>query len=136
MKTETFDGTIGSFLGEKINPPLKFKYSVEQFENFAELESAKEIPSNTEIVDFVNVNRKNNERAKEMAKVLTENGYSKPDPNNPIVAAQTMIKNLEKMENMAPAQKEMMITVLRQQIADEEKRQAAEKAKSTESVNA
>lgn|SRR5678815_2589912 len=134
MKTETFTGSVGSFLGEKINPPLKFSYSVEQFENYPELESAKEVPSNTEIVDFVNVTKKNNERAKAMTAVLTENGYSKPDPNDPIVAANAMIRNLEKMENMQPAQKQMMITVLRQQIADEEKRRAT--AKEAEPVNA
>lgn len=124
MKTETFTGSVGSFLGEKINPPLKFSYTVEQFETYPELDAAKEVPSNTEIVDFVNVTKKNNERAKAMTAVLTENGYSKPDPNDPIVAANLMIRNLEKMENMQPAQKQMMITVLRQQIADEEKRRA------------
>lgn len=134
MKTEKFVGNVGSFLGEKINPPLKFEYTVEQFENYSELEAAKEVPSNTEIVDFVNVTRKTNERSRAMTQVLTDNGYSKPDPNDPIVAAQTMIRNLEKMQNMAEAQKSMMINVLRQQIADEEKKRAA--AKDAEPVNA
>ena len=134
MKTEKFVGSVGSFLGEKINPPLKFEYTVEQFENYPELEAAKEVPSNTEIVDFVNVTRKTNERAKAMTAVLTENGYNKPDPNDPIVAAQTMIRNLEKMENMKADQKAMMIGVLKQQIADEEKKRAA--AKESEPVSA
>jgi hypothetical protein len=126
MKTEKFTGSVGSFLGEKINPPLKFEYTVEQFEKFDELESAKEVPSNTEIVDFVNVTKKNNERAKAMTAVLTENGYTKPDPNDPIVAAQTMIRNIEKMENMQPQQKQMMVAVLKQQIADIEAKRKAE----------
>ena len=127
MKTEKFVGSVGSFMGEKINPPLKFEYTVEQFEKYDELEAAKEVPSNTEIVDFVNNTRKTNERAKAMTAVLMENGYNKPDPNDPIVAAQTMIRNLEKMENMKEDQKAMMIGVLRQQIADEEKKRKAAK---------
>jgi hypothetical protein len=138
MKTEKFTGSVGSFLGEKINPPLKFEYTVEQFEKFDELEAAKEVPSNTEIVDFVNVTKKNNERAKAMTAVLTENGYTKPDPNDPIVAAQTMIRNIEKMENMQPQQKQMMVAVLKQQIADIEAKRKAEldAATSTESTPA
>ena len=137
MKTEKFVGNVGSFLGEKINPPLKFEYTVEQFENYVELEAAKEVPSNTEIVDFVNVTRKTNERAKAMNQVLTDNGYNKPDPNDPIVAATTMIRNLEKMENMKADQKQMMIAVLKQQIADEEtKRKAAKDAETSADVPA
>jgi hypothetical protein len=134
MKTEKFVGSVGSFMGEKINPPLKFEYTVEQFEKYDELEAAKEVPSNTEIVDFVNVTRKTNERAKAMNQVLTDNGYNKPDPNDPIVAAQTMIRNLEKMQNMQEAQKSMMINVLKQQIADEETKRKA--AKDAEPVSA
>jgi hypothetical protein len=126
MKTEKFNGSIGSFLGEKINPPLKFDGSFEAYESFDELKSANALPSNDEIVDFVNVKRKNNERQRVMQTTLEEKGYSKPDPNDPIVAAQTMIRNVEKMENMKPEQKQMMIAVLRQQIVDEEaKRKAA-----------
>ena len=132
MKNETFKGSVGVAYGEKLPKPIDFTYTVETFENYAELESAKEIPSNQDIVGFVNDTRKINERAKAMTEALKAAGYNKPDPNDPIVAAQTMIRNLEKMENMAENQKAMMIGVLRQQVADEEaRRKAAKEAQPT-----
>jgi 2,4-dienoyl-CoA reductase-like NADH-dependent reductase (Old Yellow Enzyme family) len=127
MKSETFKGSVGVAYGEKLSKPIEFSYSVDQFENYGELESAKAIPSNDDVVGFVNDTRKINERAKAMTKALEAAGYSKPDPNDPIVAANTMIRNLEKMENMPANQKAMMIGVLRQQVADEEARRKAEK---------
>jgi hypothetical protein len=133
MKSETFTGSVGSAYGEKLAKEIKFSYSVDQFENYNELEAAKEIPSNADVVDFVNTRRKNNERQSAMTKALEAAGYAKPDPNDPIVAAQTMIRNLEKMENMQPQQKQMMVAVLKQQIADEEaKRKAAKENAPTE----
>lgn len=132
MKSETFKGSVGSAYGEKLPKDIEFSYTVENFENYNELEAAKEVPSNQDVVDFVNVRRKNNERAKAMTAALEAAGYSKPDPNDPIVAAQTMIRNIEKMENMQAQQKQMMVAVLRQQIADEEaKRKAAKEAAPT-----
>jgi hypothetical protein len=127
MKSETFKASVGSAYGEKLPKEIQFSYTVEKvFENYNELEAEKAVPSHEDIVDFVNTRNKNNERQKQMTITLAEHGYSKPDPNDPIVAAQTMIRNIQKMENMQPQQKQMMVAVLQQQIADEEaKRKAA-----------
>jgi 2,4-dienoyl-CoA reductase-like NADH-dependent reductase (Old Yellow Enzyme family) len=131
MKTEKFDGSVSSAYGEKLPKPVKFDGTYEAFESFTELQAANEIPSNDDIVDFVNTRRKNNERQKAMTAALEAQNIFKPDPNDPVVAAQTMIRNLEKMENMKADQKAMMITVLKQQIADIEAQRKAEKEKAT-----
>jgi 2,4-dienoyl-CoA reductase-like NADH-dependent reductase (Old Yellow Enzyme family) len=130
MKTETFKGTVG----EKLAKEIPFSGTYEAFENYEEVAKANELPSNQEVVDFVNTRRKNNERQTAMTKALAENGYSKPDPNDPIVAAQTMIRNLEKMDNLKAEQKQMMVAVLRQQIADEETKRKAAKAEEPTTV--
>ena len=127
MKTEKFSGSIGSFLGEKLPKELKFAGTYEAYESYEEVKTANDLPTNDEVVDYRNTQRKNNARQKTMQDTLTENGYVKPDPNNPVVVAQTMIRNLEKMENMPAQQKQMMIAVLRQQIVDEEVKQKAAK---------
>ena len=131
MKQETFKGSVGSAYGEKLPKEIEFSYSVNQFENYNELTQQSAVPSNQDIVDFVNTRNKNNERAKAMTAALEAAGYSKPDPNDPIVAANTMIRNIEKMENMQAQQKQMMIAVLRQQITDEETKRAAAKQAAT-----
>jgi 2,4-dienoyl-CoA reductase-like NADH-dependent reductase (Old Yellow Enzyme family) len=130
MKSETFKASVGSAYGEKLPKEIQFSYTVEKwYENYNELEQDKAVPSHDDVVDFVNLRNKNNERQKQQVITLSEHGYNKPDPNDPIVAAQTMIRNIEKMENMQAQQKQMMVAVLRQQIADEEtKRKAAKDA--------
>jgi hypothetical protein len=45
-----------------------------------------------------------------------------------------MIRNVQKMENLPAEQKNMMIAVLNQQIADEQKRRATEADKEPQTV--
>lgn len=128
MKTETFEGSVSSAYGEKLPKPIKFNGSFEAFETYEELLKANAVPSNEDVVDFVNTRRKNNERQRVMTLELEKNGHTKPDPNDAIVVAKNMIKNVEAMENMKPDMKAMMVAALQQQIKDEETKRASAKS--------
>src|SRR5262245_4584274 len=100
MKTETFKGTITSAYGKDLQKdlgrkPIAFSGSFEAFESYAELSaSPKEMPTEQEIVDFVNASRKATARTQATTKALDEAGISKPKANDPQVIHANMVKNL------------------------------------------
>ncbi len=103
MRTETFKGTMENAYGEALPKPIPFTGSFEAFESYDEVSKANELPSNDEVVAFVNAKRKANARAKTSTAALEAAGISKPDPNSPEVLKANMVKNLMKMKNLDEA---------------------------------
>jgi len=111
MKTETYKGTVESAYGNALATPVKFEGTYDAFESYAELETAKEIPTGDDIVSFVNARRKANARQKSMTEALDAAGIAKPDPNDPVVVRARMIKDLDKLD-MSEGDKAALIAVL------------------------
>jgi hypothetical protein len=112
MKAETFKGSVESAYGNPLPSPVKFEGSFDAFENYDEMKAANELPSNDEVLQFVNAKRKNNARQKAMTDALTAAGITKPDPNDPAVVAARMLKDIEKLD-MPDDQKAMIAAVLK-----------------------
>lgn len=96
MKTETYKGTVESAYGKVLTSPVKFEGSFDAFETFAELQTANEVPSNDDIVSFVNSKRKASSRAAATTAALEAAGISKPDPNSPEQIRERMISDAMK----------------------------------------
>lgn len=111
MKADTFKGTVESAYGEKLATPVSFSGTYDAFESYDELKTANELPSNDEVLSFVNAKRKNNARQKSMTEALEAAGISKPDPNDPAVVKATMLRNIDKLD-IPQDQKDMMKMVL------------------------
>lgn len=79
MKTANYRGSVASAYGRELPQALTFDFTVEEFTNADEIREAGEWPKDSEIVDFVNNKRKNNERTKAQTQCLTDNGVEKPD---------------------------------------------------------
>ena len=103
MKTESFSGTVESAYGKVLPSPVKFSGSFEAFESFTEVQTAKEEPSNEDIVSIVNAKRKAAARAQATTEALTAAGIAKPDPNAPEVIRASMVKSLMKLHNISEA---------------------------------
>jgi len=58
MKTESFAGKAESAYGQNLSKPVAFSGTFEAFETYAEVEAAKELLSNDEVVKVVNTKRK------------------------------------------------------------------------------
>ena len=85
MKTQEIKGTMESGFGSKLSEltngkvqKLDFSTSVEVFESYDELKAANAIPSNDDIVTFVNQRRVANARQKAMNDALSEAGIERP----------------------------------------------------------
>jgi hypothetical protein len=97
MKTETFKGSIESAYGRTLPTKLSFNGSFEAFESLDEVKSydnGSELPSDKDIVDFVNAKRKANARQKSMNEALTAAGIEKPTLEDPQVQLATIVKAL------------------------------------------
>lgn len=103
MKTETFKGTVESAYGKVLPSPVSFSGSFEAFETFAEIVTAKEEPSNDDIVGIVNAKRKASARAAATTEALQAAGIAKPDVNSPDVIRANMVKMYMKLHNMSEA---------------------------------
>lgn len=103
MKTETFKGTVESAYGKVLPSPVSFSGSFEAFETFAEIQAAKEEPSNDDIVGIVNAKRKASARAAATTEALQAAGIAKPDVNSPDVIRANMVKSLMKLHNISEA---------------------------------
>lgn len=103
MKAETFKGEVASAYGEVLPKAIPFSGSFDAFESYDEVKSANELPSNDEVLGFVNAKRKANARSKATIAALEAAGISKPDPNSPEVLKSNMIKNLMKMKSLDEA---------------------------------
>ena len=104
MKTVAFTATAESAYGEKLvdkdgkAAPVTYAGTYEAFENYAEVESAKEALSNDEHTTAVNNKRKAAAKAKAMQKAFDDAGLKKPDPNSPDMLRKGMIINLMKQK--------------------------------------
>jgi len=94
MKTTTFKGEVASAFGKVLPKPVAFEGSYEAYESYDELKAANAIPSNDEILAFVNAQRKANERAKATNEALEKAGIEKPKADDPQVVLRNMIKQL------------------------------------------
>lgn len=112
MKPEKFKGEVASAYGNQLPTAVKFEGEYQAFENYDELKTANELPSNDEVLQFVNAKRKNNARQKSMTDALEAAGISKPDPNDPTVVAARMLRDIEKLD-MPADQKAMIAAVLK-----------------------
>jgi len=78
MKTEAFVGTMESAYGTKLDTPIKFNGTFEAYESYDDLVTANDLPSNDDVLAFVNNRRKANERQKAMQSALDAAGIVKP----------------------------------------------------------
>lgn len=97
MKTEAFSGKVESAYGNQLEKAVAFSGNYEAFETYDEVAKANELPSNDEVVTFVNNRRKANAKAKAMTAALDAAGIQKPDPNSPEVLRKGAIANLVKL---------------------------------------
>jgi len=112
MKTETFKGEVSSAYGETLPSPIAFSGTYEAFESYQDVQAANELPSNDEIVSFVNAKRKANARAKATTAALEAAGISKPDPNSPEVLKANMVRNLIKLKGLTEAEATQIVAGL------------------------
>jgi hypothetical protein len=95
MKKVTFDGTMENAYGKQLPTPIPFNGSYDAFENYEEVKSANELPSNDEVLAFVNNKKKANARQKAMQAALEAAGIEKPTlENDKDLQWKTMYKSL------------------------------------------
>ncbi len=78
MKSEKLSGKIENAYGTQLTTPVSYSGEVDLFENYEEVKTANEIPSNEEVVSFVNQKRKATKRQALMQAALTAAGIQKP----------------------------------------------------------
>lgn len=103
MKTETFKGEVSQAYGKVLPTPVTFEGSFDAFETYNEVVTAKEEPSNEDVVNIVNAKRKASARAAATVAALEAAGIAKPDPNSPDVIKASMVKSLMKLHNISEA---------------------------------
>ena len=94
MKTEKFSGTIENAYGNPLPTAIKFDGSFEAYESIEEIKTANDLPSNDEVVNFVNAKRKASKRQASMTAALEAAGIQKPTLEDPKVQYQQMVKIL------------------------------------------
>ena len=93
MNTETFKGTIENAYGQALPTAVKYEGKFEAYSSFDELKAANDLPSNDEILAFINTKRKNNARQAAMNAALTAAGIVKPTlENDSDLQVKTMVK--------------------------------------------
>lgn len=94
METIKFSGVMESAYGNKLPKPLAFEGSYDAFESYDSIPE-KELPSQDEILNFVNNKIKANARQKSMNEVLSSNNIVKPTlADSPELQVSTMAKVL------------------------------------------
>ena len=78
MKVTAFKGDILRAHGKKLPKKLKYNTTYEKLENYSEVVAAGEIPSEKDIVKFVNRDRKAAARTAIITATLAANGIVKP----------------------------------------------------------
>jgi hypothetical protein len=81
MKTINGTATANTAYGKTI-PALPYSFSYEAFENIAEVESAKKLPTEDEVVKLRNDEALANAKSKALKAALDGKGYVKPTPEN------------------------------------------------------
>lgn len=94
METIKFSGVMENAYGTKLPKPLAFEGSFDAFSTYDEIPE-KELPSQDEILNFVNGKTKANARQKSMNAVLTANGIEKPTlQDSPELRVNNLVKTL------------------------------------------
>jgi hypothetical protein len=70
MKSKTVSGKIANMWGKKLPHVLSYKGETDQYETFAEVKAANDVPNDEEVVKFRNSQRVANRRQKLMADAL------------------------------------------------------------------
>ena len=104
MKTESYKGTIETAYNQKLDTPVKFEGTFEAFSDYEELVKANELPSNAEVLKFVNDKRKANARQKAMTSALEAAGIVKPTVET---SEELRIKNIVESILASPKGKSM-----------------------------
>lgn len=95
MKTETFSGTVESAYGKVLPTPVKFSGSFEAVEKVDEIPDDEKLGP-ADILQVVNAKRKASARAAATNEALQAAGIAKPDPNDPAVIRQNLVKQFMK----------------------------------------
>jgi hypothetical protein len=94
MKAETFKGQVESAYGKVLPKAVAFQGSFDAYESIQEIKAANDYPSDEEVINFRNAQRKANARAKATVEALDAAGHTKPAADDPQVLLQNMIKTL------------------------------------------
>ena len=82
MKTLTFDAIAETAYGKTLDAPITYNGTYDAFDSIDELKAANEYPTATEVVKFVNAQRKANARQKALNTALDAAGIIKPNLEN------------------------------------------------------
>lgn len=110
-KTGTF--TVGKVNDHEVNKTFEFEYR-----QFQTLDEAQAVYSNKDFLDFANDYEKNSSKANKYQDVTKE---FRPDPNDPAVKREMLIKNLEKTFGVPRAIAEQQIDAMIKASKPEEK---------------
>lgn len=78
MKTEKISGTMEKAYGSALAQPIPYEGTFEVYETSQEVRSANDMPSDEEVVNIRNQQRRNNARQKFMQAALDAAGIKKP----------------------------------------------------------
>jgi hypothetical protein len=135
MKSTAFKGDITTAYGKKLAKALNYSGSFDAYENIDEIRSEKDFPTDKEIVDFRNAERKANAVSQERNKVLEAAGIEKPQAKDPVVVYANFVKQLRLSGKSQKAADTMAVEILgynadgyvvKDGVVTEEKAKAAE----------
>jgi len=78
MKPEKLEGKMDKAYGQDLPKSLTYSGEFQVYENIGEVKSANDMPSDEEVVNFRNTQRRNNARQKFMQEALDTAGIKKP----------------------------------------------------------
>lgn len=82
MKSETFSTETNTAWTKPLDKPVPYDVEYDAYETIDEVKSANDFPSDKEVIDFRNAQRKNNARQKAMNEALVAAGHVKPTTEN------------------------------------------------------
>lgn len=137
MKATPFKGDITTAYGKKLAKALSYSGSFDAYESIEEIRAEKDFPTDKEILDFRNAERKANAVSQERNKALEAAGYEKPQPKDPAVVYANFVKQLRLSGKSQKAADTMAVEILgynadgyvvRDGVVTEEKAKAAEES--------
>lgn len=112
MKSENFSGTIENAYGNALPKAVKFEGSFDSYETIDEVKASNDLPSNDDIVKFVNSQRKANARQKAMTAALDAAGIQKPTLEDKGEQYKQMVKILVTSGKSQPEAKRLATATL------------------------
>jgi hypothetical protein len=95
MKNLTDSSVAKTANGKKLDNPIKYEFSWSEFADYAEVVSEKKVPTEAEIVSFLNSTAKSNARQAALTAALTAAGIEKPTiENDPQLRLRTVYKSI------------------------------------------